>query len=293
MTGLPFVSVIVPVWNAADTLAGCLQALGRQDYPNDRYEVIVVDNGSTDRTVDVARGYVFVTLLHELEAGSYRARNLGLRHARGTLVAFTDADCIPSPTWLSAAVRAASALPEAGVLAGRIDLFGDVSGKVQLGERYERLFAFNQEANVTSGMCVTANWVSPKALLQELGGFDPILKSGGDAECARRLRGAGHPIVYVPDMVVGHPARASIGELIRKRRRVIGGRIMAERAQRKPISWLWTYLLITGAQTKRTWLASGLTVADRIALSLLIGLMGIASFLEILRIAGGGQPRRS
>jgi GT2 family glycosyltransferase len=241
----------------------------------------------------VARSHAFATLLHEPEAGSYRARNLGLRHASGAFVAFTDADCIPSPSWLAAAMRAASAHPEAGILAGRIELFGDVFGKVKLGERYERLFAFNQEANVACGMCVTANWVSPRALLQGLGGFDPILKSGGDAECARRVRHAGHPIVYVPDMVVGHPARASIGELIRKRRRVIGGRIMAERAHRNAMSWLWTYLLITGAQTKRAWLAPGLMFSQRIALSLLIGLMGVASLLEVLRIAGGGQPRRS
>lgn len=293
MTELPFVSVVIPVWNAPAQIDACLRAMATQTYPKDRFEVIVVDNGSTDATPEVVAGFAWAILLSEPVAGSYRARNRGLRHARGDYVAFTDADCVPDPGWLAGAMRAAGRLPEAGVLAGRIELFR-ISGRSQdVCEHYERLFAFNQEANVRSGMCVTANWVSPRPLLVELGGFDDRLKSGGDADCARRIRAAGRQIVYVPDMPVGHPVRASVGELVQKRRRIIGGRMMAERRKRRPLSWLWTYVLISGAQARRALHARQYKLADRLWLAGLIGWLGIVSALEILRIAGGGEPRRA
>ena len=95
MTDQPFISVIIPVWNSPDLLAKCLAALAVQSYPRERYEVLVVDNGSTDSTAAVARNYPFVTLLSEPVPGAYRARNRGLAAARGEYVAFTDADCIP------------------------------------------------------------------------------------------------------------------------------------------------------------------------------------------------------
>ena len=118
MTELPLVSVVIPVWNSPDLIGKCLTALAQQTYPRDRFEVLVVDNGSTDATANVARSYPFVAVLSEPVAGSYRARNRGLRSARGEYVAFTDADCIPDPDWLTAAVRAARLYPQAGVLAG-------------------------------------------------------------------------------------------------------------------------------------------------------------------------------
>ena len=74
MTDQPFISVIIPVWNSPDLLAKCLAALAVQSYPRERYEVLVVDNGSTDSTAAVARNYPFVTLLSEPVPGAYLYR---------------------------------------------------------------------------------------------------------------------------------------------------------------------------------------------------------------------------
>jgi glycosyltransferase involved in cell wall biosynthesis len=293
MSGLPFVSVIVPVWNDQDLIGGCLDALAGQDYPADRFEVIVVDNGSTDGTAAVVKGFPFATLLCEPQPGSYHARNRGLAGARGSLVAFTDSDCVPDRGWLRAAVAAAVLDPDAAILAGRVELFRPSEEGSDVCENYERLFAFDQKANVASGVCVTANWVSPRAVMDRVGGFDGQLKSGGDADCARRIREQGGRIVYVPAMLVGHPARTRMDALVRKRRRVVGGRIAAERSHRRPIGWLWTYFLISGAQMKRAWRARHYSWADRLRLSGLITLLWLMSSLEILRIASGRQPRRA
>lgn len=94
------ISVIIPCWNEERHLAPCLEGLLAQSFPRDRYEVIVVDNGSTDRSADVARRYAPVTLLQEPKEGSYAARNTGVRAARGRILAFTDADCVVGPDWL-------------------------------------------------------------------------------------------------------------------------------------------------------------------------------------------------
>src|SRR5262245_46024865 len=98
---LPFVSVIIPVYNNPDGLRRCLHALEAQTYPKSRYEIIVVDNGSDTPPADMVRAFDRVTLLEEAVPSSYAARNRGLAQARGEVIAFTDSDCIPAPDWLA------------------------------------------------------------------------------------------------------------------------------------------------------------------------------------------------
>ena len=111
------VSVVVPAYNAARYLPACLDALVGQELPRDHYEVIVVDNNSRDRSADIIRGYPEVCLLAEPKQGSYAARNRGLRQAQGAVIAFTDADCVPTPDWL-ARIVAGMADAEVGILVG-------------------------------------------------------------------------------------------------------------------------------------------------------------------------------
>ncbi len=109
---LPFVSVIVPTYDRPRQLARCLRSLSSLDYPSDRFEVIVVDDGSESPPEDIvadAPGQLDTTLLSPPHAGPASARNYGAAHARGEYLAFTDDDCVPTPSWLRAiAVRFAA-----------------------------------------------------------------------------------------------------------------------------------------------------------------------------------------
>src|SRR4030095_4045208 len=101
----PLFSVIVPTYQRARSLAVCLQALAHQKYPRDRYEVLVVDDGSEmspAASVDAFRDRMNVRLLVQSHSGPANARNCGARHAVGSFLVFTDDDWAPSETWLHA-----------------------------------------------------------------------------------------------------------------------------------------------------------------------------------------------
>ena len=102
----PLVSVIIPTYNRSAWLKECLDVLGRQTISRSRYEIIVVDDGSIDGTHEVARLIKGVVYLHQQNQGQAAARNLGLSVARGSIVAFTDDDCIPAKDWIEQGVRA-------------------------------------------------------------------------------------------------------------------------------------------------------------------------------------------
>jgi glycosyltransferase involved in cell wall biosynthesis len=95
------ISVIVPVFNTGRFLTRAVEALIGQDYPADQYELLFVDNGSSDDSAAILQRYPEIRVLHEPVRGSYAARNRGLREARGEIIAFTDSDCFPDPAWLS------------------------------------------------------------------------------------------------------------------------------------------------------------------------------------------------
>ena len=103
---MPRISVIVPFYNRKVTLTRCFESLVAQNYPADEYEVIAVDNNSSDGSGTIAQRFPRITHLVERKQGSYAARNCGLRAASGAMVAFTDSDCVAAPDWLSNIERA-------------------------------------------------------------------------------------------------------------------------------------------------------------------------------------------
>lgn len=120
---LPFVSVIIPVLDDPVRLALCLQALEDQTYAADRYEVIVVDNGSVSDLAPVVVAFAHAQLAVEPRRGSYAARNMGIGLARGEVLAFTDSDCIPQPDWLEAGVARLMGAAGCGLVGGRVAIF--------------------------------------------------------------------------------------------------------------------------------------------------------------------------
>lgn len=288
----PVISIIIPVWNGERRIVQTLKAIAAQTVSRDRFEVIVVNNGSTDGTADAVRSFDFVTLLSEPIPSSYRSRNRGLAVARGKYVLFTDGDCVPAPDWVEQALAIVERRPDAGVYAGDIVLFRE-EGARPVAACYEELTAFNQRYNAEHGYCVTANWLCRRDDLRAIGGFDSDLLSGGDSECSRRMVMAGHQVIHVPEMIVGHPTRATLSELIRKRRRVIGGRWRMDGMSEAGVpKTLWR--MVHEAKGQASWM-----VRTKIGMRNKFGVLGItaalmlASQAEVLRLSAGRPPYRS
>lgn len=197
---MPEVSVVVPARNAAESLPVLLGSLRAQTLPAERFEVIVVDNGSTDATAQRARG-AGATVVFEPEPNRSLARNRGVAAAASALLAFTDADCVAGPGWLEALVGCLAHHP---LVAGSIELrTGSPPNRV---ERLESLWRFQQERNVVDdGWAPTANLGVRREALDAVGGFDPAFRIGGeDVDLCRRTARAGYSLAFCPDAGVEH-----------------------------------------------------------------------------------------
>ncbi|KVR43025.1 glycosyltransferase family 2 protein [Burkholderia multivorans] len=213
----PVVSVVVPTYRRPDLLERCLDALCVQVFDPTTYEIIVVDDdpaGSAGPVVDACRARMTdVPAIRYLSApdtqGPAGARNVGWRSARGALIAFTDDDTIPDPTWLRHGAAALLAEPSAAAAAGRIE--------VPLRPRptdYER-----DAAGLAHAEFATANCFVRRAALERVGGFDERFTRAWreDADLMFALREHAGPIVEVEDARIVHPVRparwgASIGQ---------------------------------------------------------------------------------
>ena len=226
----PFVSVIVPVYDDAARLILCLEALHQQTYAPDRFEVVVIDNGSSEDIVGACRGFAQVRCVDEPRPGSYVARNTGVAASSGEVLAFTDADCLPQRDWLEQGVHRLERSPEGTIVGGSVPVFAKDPARPTSAELYESAFAFPQRRRIEEEHWgVTANLFVPSIVMAAVGPFDERARSGGDAEWCRRAHAAGYRIVYEEAARVDHPARSSVAELLRKARRVGGGARVARR----------------------------------------------------------------
>lgn len=222
----PFVSVIIPIFNDAMRLKICLEALENQTYPKSLYEVIVVDNGS-DKDQDIEGiitqfGQAIAT--YESTPGSYAARNKGISLAKGEVIAFTDADCIPASDWIEKGVENLLKVPNCGLVAGNIEIFPKDINHPTSVELFEIATAFPQEQHLRDlKYGATANLFTFKSVIQEVGTFNQDLKSGGDLDWGRRVYGHGYQQVYAEDVRIAHPARVSFNQMRQKVVRLAGG----------------------------------------------------------------------
>lgn len=288
----PLLTVIVPVWNGERDIRQLLTRLGEQTAPRDAFEVIVVDNGSTDSTREVVSAFEWVTLLSEPTPGSYRARNRAIDHAKGTYLLFTDADCRPAHDWVETALKVAERSGTEFLVGGRIALYRE-EGAGHLASIYDELTGFKQEWNLTyNRMCVTANWLSPRACLEQIGRFNADLLSGGDAECSNRLADAGVPLSYCPEMLVEHPTRASLFQLLRKKRRVMGGRWLKIKGPRSFVGFSKRIFYENMLDARRVKQGTYATT-DKLGVIAIIGIIYAVSQVELIRLRLGFTPYRS
>lgn len=214
-------SVVVPTFRDWDRLAKCVVALQRQTYPAHLVEVLIVNNDPNDPPPTALVVGPNVRLLTEASPGSYAARNAGIEAAAGQIIAFTDADCIPDPRWIEAAVHELKAGAER--VAGHIELFAEAA-RPSLADEYELLVGFDQASYAAQGSAATANMVTWARHFTAVGPFDAGLLSGGDMEWGIRAYRHGIGIRYMRSSVVRHPTRGSLDALFKKARRVAGGR---------------------------------------------------------------------
>lgn len=221
---LPLVSVIIPVFNEGPRLRSCLNALAGQTYPKHLYEVIVVDNGSDEPPSWVRDEYPRVMLVEESTPGSYAARNRGIALAKGDVFAFTDGDCIPDMHWLVYGVQELIREPAIGLIGGHIEFFFQNPEHPTIAELYDSIMYLNQRAAVErTGFAATANMFTSRKVFQQVGVFDPAVKSGGDREWGQRVLSTGLRLVYAEHAVVRHPARDTFEKISRRNIRVLGG----------------------------------------------------------------------
>jgi cellulose synthase/poly-beta-1,6-N-acetylglucosamine synthase-like glycosyltransferase len=217
---LPFVSVIIPIYNGEADLPDLLTCLQAQTYPLDRVEFLLIDNGSRDRTWERLQATPDVIALQETTIqGSYAARNRGILAAQGSILAFTDADCRPEPQWLLDLVAGFND-QSVGLVVGEIQaLRGDT-----LLERYaDRQETLSQKHTLANAFCPygqTANVAIRACVFQETDLFRPHLTTGGDADmCWRILRETGWQWVFADSAIVRHRHRDTLPELLNQWRR--------------------------------------------------------------------------
>lgn len=230
---LPLVSVVIPVLNGGDDIEGCVRALRAQNYPADRFEILIVDNGSEDGTREAVEAlglHCFV----RLERGRSRALNTGLAAARGEIICTIDISCRPVPEWIGEIVKTFEN-PEVGCVAGEIRLLRTVDNMAT---------RFQERTNYMSAMSAIHRTRAPyfpyadganasfrKVFFDEVGPFEESFIKAADVEiCYRLLFMTDYKIAFNPHALVWEPGEKDLRTLLNQRYRIgIGWVLMMKR----------------------------------------------------------------
>ncbi|MGF1496386.1 MAG: glycosyltransferase [Elainellaceae cyanobacterium] len=219
----PFISIIIPVFNNANLLKTCLDGLHKQTYPREFYEIIVVDNNSTEDIQSVVSSYGQAKLVFEATRGSYAARNKGLSVAKGEVIAFIDSDCIPTEKWLESGAKTLEECA-ADLVGGQVSF--SFSHQKTAAEVYDSVTNMQARRNIEERkLTTTANLFTHRYVFEAIGLFPQDAKSGGDLIWTKKATDSNFKIVYASEAIVFHPAR-SLTELLKKQFRVGKGQPM-------------------------------------------------------------------
>lgn len=204
-----FFSIVIPTYNRPDRLSNCLNAITQLDYPRDRFEVVVVDDGSNppiEPTATAFRDRLNLTLIRQDNAGPATARNVGAAQAKGKYLVFTDDDCAPLPNWLQVLEAHFTENPDS-IVGGRAlnalphNLYSTAS---QLLIDY--LYDYYNTKFDQAQFFASNNFALPTQLFYSVGSFDTTfpLAAGEDRELCDRLLHHGHTMSYVPAAQINH-----------------------------------------------------------------------------------------
>ena len=225
----PFVSVIIPTYNAERHIQRCIQSVLEQDYPSDKTEIIVADNCSYDNTTGKAQQLaenIIITRECKYPGSPYSARNRGVEASRGEVIVLLDSDCRPEKQWLSNGVDALLA-QDADVVGGGVVFSVDETATV--AEMYDAIMNIRMKASIQEHrMAKTVNLFIRKSVFTDVGPFPEGWRSGGDVFWTKSLTAAGKHMVYCDSARVYKPPRKLKG-LLKKQWRV---------AKAQPRVWL-------------------------------------------------------
>lgn len=226
----PSISVVVCAYNAESTIAECLQAATALDYPN--LEVLVVDDGSTDRTADIAETFPRARVLREPHGGLSVARNTGWREGRGDLIAYLDSDAFPSLEWPYYLALGLDGPMVGGVGGPNVPPASDGVAAQRVarspGGPVHVLISDDRAEHIPG--CNMAFW---KLVLAEVGGFDPVYTAAGDdVDLCWKVLDRGWDIGFHPAALVWHHRRGSVRAYLKQQRGY--GRAEALVEQRHP-----------------------------------------------------------
>jgi glycosyltransferase involved in cell wall biosynthesis len=195
------VSVIIPALNEEEMIGKCLESLAESCYPLDRFEVILVDNGSTDHTLEIARSFstrLRLTILQRPGVNISALRNLGAAAAKGEVLAFLDADCSVPANWIEN-VASNLASDSAGVIGGNITIPEDSGWVARTWFQVAYAPKDGEVAYVPSG-----NMLMKSSTFMQIGGFNETIKTSEDCELCSRARGEGFTVREISALTVIH-----------------------------------------------------------------------------------------
>jgi O-antigen biosynthesis protein len=204
----PRVSVVVCAYNAERTMERCLASLEHLNYPD--YEVVVVNDGSTDRTLEISEGFPYCRIISQVNRGLSVARNVGAEAATGEIVAYTDSDCVADKDWLTYLV---AKMEHSGLVAIGGPNFPPpeddlVPAAVAVSPGGPTHVLVSDEVAEHIAGC---NMAFRRDILMGLGGFDPVYRAAGDdVDICWRFQNAGYTIGFAPAAVVWHYRRNTV-----------------------------------------------------------------------------------
>lgn len=286
-------SIVIPSYRDWDRLKLCLAALDKQKFSKDLFEIIIVNNEIDSSPPDDLLLSSNCKMIHEPMPGSYAARNSGIKASKGSVIAFTDSDCIPDDCWL---LNASKVLLEHKYeylrITGPVNIFRGPSAS-WLAWKYDAITAFNQIYNVKNGLAVTANLFVTRNIFEKFGYFDSELMSGGDISWNRTITAHQIKILYAPNVIINHPSRLSLHQVIQKARRVIGGLfVLSKRRSIQSQLALALRQLIPPVHFAGVLLQNNKNIIDTTFAFFVYWLIKLIIFFEVVRLFLGGKALR-
>jgi mycofactocin system glycosyltransferase len=216
----PRISIVIPVRDQPGDITECLQSLMNLDYPKDRYEVLVVDDGSAKNISDIVAPFNIRLIRLEESRGAAAGRNIGAERAKGDILAFLDADCTADKDWLreivpffqTEGIGAVGGFVASYYRQSYLDRYEEAFSSLNMGQHL--ILQGNTAANFYVPSC---NMLVRRQAFTETGGFRGGMHVGEDVDFCWRMRRLGYTLLYVPAGRIAHKHRNKLDKMLRRR----------------------------------------------------------------------------